>query len=254
MTDPAPDPGLDPDLLARCGRCRREVEVHDGLPGVWGPLSKDASGSPTCRDGHPHLPDRVPPRQRREGVQVTTAADRGLLDAVDVAGTAGEAVSTGGGDSAPSGGSGGGPSGGRGGGPTPGTGSTGSGSEAIAGGGSSGGCSDCCGGDCSPCLLTPGLVLLLWTGLVGLLAPRRALRRHGEQPAGASLRGRLLAAVRLYQLRVSAARPARCRYAPTCSAYATQALQRHGVVRGLALTARRLLRCRPGTSGGSDPV
>ena len=43
-----------------------------------------------------------------------------------------------------------------------------------------------------------------------------------------------------------------CRFYPSCSAYATLALQRHGVRRGLWLTARRLSRCRPGHPGGVD--
>ncbi|MEO7260418.1 MAG: membrane protein insertion efficiency factor YidD [Jatrophihabitantaceae bacterium] len=45
-----------------------------------------------------------------------------------------------------------------------------------------------------------------------------------------------------------------CRISPTCSHYGAQALQSHGLRRGLWLTARRPLRCRPGSAGGSDPV
>jgi hypothetical protein len=63
-----------------------------------------------------------------------------------------------------------------------------------------------------------------------------------------------LAAIRLYQQEISPRRRPCCRFSPTCSHYAAQALQSHGLPRGLWLTARRLLRCRPGTAGGSDPV
>jgi putative membrane protein insertion efficiency factor len=45
-----------------------------------------------------------------------------------------------------------------------------------------------------------------------------------------------------------------CRFQPTCSAYALEALERHGALRGGWLAARRLLRCRPGGGHGYDPV
>ena len=48
--------------------------------------------------------------------------------------------------------------------------------------------------------------------------------------------------------------PRVCRYEPTCSHYAEQAVRRHGVVRGLALAGWRLLRCNPWSKGGYDPV
>jgi len=48
--------------------------------------------------------------------------------------------------------------------------------------------------------------------------------------------------------------PSSCRYEPTCSAYAIEALQRHGLIRGVYLTARRLLRCHPWGGSGYDPV
>jgi putative membrane protein insertion efficiency factor len=63
----------------------------------------------------------------------------------------------------------------------------------------------------------------------------------------------LLFAVRIYQV-ARAGRLSPCRFTPTCSEYAAQALARHGTRRGLALTARRLGRCRPGGPFGSDPV
>ena len=60
--------------------------------------------------------------------------------------------------------------------------------------------------------------------------------------------------VRAYQAMLSPLIPASCRFIPTCSSYAIEALRRHGVLRGMGLTVRRLLRCRPGYPGGDDPV
>jgi putative membrane protein insertion efficiency factor len=60
--------------------------------------------------------------------------------------------------------------------------------------------------------------------------------------------------IRAYQLVVSPWMAPRCRYTPSCSAYAYQAIDRHGVVRGLVLALRRLLRCHPWAAGGPDPV
>ena len=60
--------------------------------------------------------------------------------------------------------------------------------------------------------------------------------------------------VRAYQVATAGWLPGRCRYLPSCSAYAHQALLRHGAVVGLALTAWRLLRCQPFAAGGYDPV
>nr|WP_229069833.1 membrane protein insertion efficiency factor YidD [Actinoplanes sp. DH11] len=60
--------------------------------------------------------------------------------------------------------------------------------------------------------------------------------------------------ITLYR-RVSPRLATRCRYTPTCSAYALAAIERHGLGPGLRLTAARLLRCRPGVPfGTSDPV
>jgi len=60
-------------------------------------------------------------------------------------------------------------------------------------------------------------------------------------------------AVRGYR-RVTAGRPSPCRYQPTCSAYALEALESRGAVQGLWLTARRLGRCHPWGGQGYDPV
>jgi uncharacterized protein len=64
----------------------------------------------------------------------------------------------------------------------------------------------------------------------------------------------ILAPIRLYQRLISPALPRRCRYEPTCSAYAVDAVQQFGVLRGLVLAAWRLLRCNPFSRGGYDPV
>jgi uncharacterized protein len=64
----------------------------------------------------------------------------------------------------------------------------------------------------------------------------------------------LILAVRGYQVGISPLLPASCRYFPTCSAYAVEALQRHGAARGSWLAVRRILRCHPFTAGGYDPV
>ncbi len=58
----------------------------------------------------------------------------------------------------------------------------------------------------------------------------------------------------LYKVFLSPVLPSSCKFYPTCSAYAQQAVERHGVVRGLGLALRRLLRCRPFSAGGYDPV
>jgi putative membrane protein insertion efficiency factor len=63
-----------------------------------------------------------------------------------------------------------------------------------------------------------------------------------------------LGAIRLYQKRVSPGLPPGCRFQPTCSQFGYEAIERHGVIKGIALTAWRLLRCNPLTRGGYDPV
>jgi putative membrane protein insertion efficiency factor len=68
------------------------------------------------------------------------------------------------------------------------------------------------------------------------------------------IRTLLLALVRAYQWLVSPLLPASCRFHPSCSRYAAQALQRHGAARGGWLAMRRLARCHPFCGGGIDPV
>jgi len=67
-------------------------------------------------------------------------------------------------------------------------------------------------------------------------------------------RASVVAAIRLYQAVISPLKPAVCRFHPSCSEYARQALVRHGLLRGCALALRRLLRCHPFDAGGYDPV
>jgi len=64
----------------------------------------------------------------------------------------------------------------------------------------------------------------------------------------------IVACIRLYQVCVSPFLPRSCRFYPTCSEYAIQAVARYGVVRGLLLAAYRILRCNPFSPGGYDPV
>jgi uncharacterized protein len=64
----------------------------------------------------------------------------------------------------------------------------------------------------------------------------------------------LLAPIAAYQRLVSPALPRRCRYEPTCSAYAVIAIRRFGPLRGTLLAIWRLLRCNPFSNGGFDPV
>ena len=63
-----------------------------------------------------------------------------------------------------------------------------------------------------------------------------------------------LALIRLYQATLSPLLGNRCRFHPTCSAYAHEAIARYGVLRGVWLGTRRLLRCHPFHAGGIDPV
>jgi hypothetical protein len=64
----------------------------------------------------------------------------------------------------------------------------------------------------------------------------------------------VLAPIFLYQRLISPALPRRCKYEPTCSRYAVQAIKRHGPLRGVVLAAWRVLRCNPWSYGGYDPI
>ncbi|MBC7222266.1 membrane protein insertion efficiency factor YidD [Candidatus Bipolaricaulota bacterium] len=68
------------------------------------------------------------------------------------------------------------------------------------------------------------------------------------------VRKALVFLIRLYQRLISPLLPHRCRFYPTCSEYAKEAILRHGPFKGGWLTLRRLLRCGPWHPGGYDPV
>jgi putative membrane protein insertion efficiency factor len=115
------------------------------------------------------------------------------------------------------------------------------------------------------CLLETGCCVAEWLDgnclvLALPLLPRllslstKALRTgpSGDQRGG--LAAAVLASIGMYQQEISSRRAACCRFTPSCSQYAAQAVGEYGAVRGLALAARRLVRCRPGGTRGWDPV
>lgn len=64
----------------------------------------------------------------------------------------------------------------------------------------------------------------------------------------------LILPIRFYQLSISPMLPASCRFTPTCSQYAIEALRKHGPVKGLWLAVKRICRCHPWGGSGYDPV
>jgi putative membrane protein insertion efficiency factor len=64
----------------------------------------------------------------------------------------------------------------------------------------------------------------------------------------------ITAAIRFYQRKISPGLPARCRYIPTCSEYALEAVEKYGAVKGGWLAVKRISRCHPFHKGGYDPV
>jgi len=64
----------------------------------------------------------------------------------------------------------------------------------------------------------------------------------------------LIALLRFYKLAISPFLPSACRFSPTCSVYAAEAIAKYGALRGTNLAVRRLLRCHPFSAGGYDPV
>jgi uncharacterized protein len=74
--------------------------------------------------------------------------------------------------------------------------------------------------------------------------------QHGAGVMGLALK----TALRAYQLLVSPLLPPACRFLPSCSDYAVEAIERHGALRGLALALGRLARCHPWGGSGYDPV
>ncbi|MBC7842608.1 MAG: membrane protein insertion efficiency factor YidD [Gemmatimonadaceae bacterium] len=84
--------------------------------------------------------------------------------------------------------------------------------------------------------------------------PSSSPEPQASSQAGRAARWTATALIRVYQLFISPIFPASCRYTPTCSAYAIEAIERHGVFRGSWLAARRIARCHPFRPGGHDPV
>lgn len=64
----------------------------------------------------------------------------------------------------------------------------------------------------------------------------------------------MLILIRVYQLVISPVIPSCCRFYPSCSQYAIEALEKHGIIRGTYLTIRRISHCHPLHTGGYDPV
>ena len=80
-------------------------------------------------------------------------------------------------------------------------------------------------------------------------SPRRSPARRGRV-----IRSIAVAPIVLYRYLVSPLIPRRCKYEPTCSSYALEAIRQYGILRGFVLAGWRLLRCNPWSYGGYDPV
>ena len=85
-------------------------------------------------------------------------------------------------------------------------------------------------------------------------APADPPTRSPLELARRAARAVVLAPIVLYQRLISPAIPRRCKYEPTCSRYAVEAVREYGILRGLVLAGWRLLRCNPWSYGGYDPV
>ena len=83
---------------------------------------------------------------------------------------------------------------------------------------------------------------------------RVSVKTSASRSCAFSITSVLVALVRAYQRLVSPLFPASCRYVPSCSEYAAQALARHGLLRGAWLSVARIVRCNPWSEGGEDPV
>lgn len=64
----------------------------------------------------------------------------------------------------------------------------------------------------------------------------------------------VISAILFYQREISPLSPPRCRYIPTCSQYALEAVEKYGAIKGTFLATKRILRCNPFHKGGYDPV
>ena len=68
------------------------------------------------------------------------------------------------------------------------------------------------------------------------------------------MRSLLILFIKFYQLCLSPFFVSRCRYTPTCSMYTIECLEKYGVTKGFWLSIKRISKCRPGSSGGFDPI
>jgi uncharacterized protein len=82
---------------------------------------------------------------------------------------------------------------------------------------------------------------------------QRAAPGAGQRPSRWA-RAIAVAPIAVYQRVISPAIPRRCKYEPTCSRYALEAIREYGILRGVVLASWRLLRCNPWSYGGYDPV
>jgi putative membrane protein insertion efficiency factor len=82
----------------------------------------------------------------------------------------------------------------------------------------------------------------------------RSTTARAARDLGIAARFLVTAPIIVYQRVISPGLPRRCKYEPTCSRYAVQAIWEYGILRGLVLAVWRLLRCNPWSRGGYDPV
>ena len=87
-----------------------------------------------------------------------------------------------------------------------------------------------------------------------MLSPQLTLKINLHERLALLFRNLLLRILGLYQLLISPLMGGTCRFYPSCSDYAKQAIQQHGIVKGGYLSARRLIKCHPFHPGGHDPV
>jgi uncharacterized protein len=88
----------------------------------------------------------------------------------------------------------------------------------------------------------------------GTSSPPASEARTAPHAAARVARALVSAPIVLYQRLISPALPRRCKYEPTCSRYAVEAIREFGILKGLVLAGWRLLRCNPWSHGGYDPV
>jgi uncharacterized protein len=86
------------------------------------------------------------------------------------------------------------------------------------------------------------------------MARASVVGRASHRRRDPAVKGLALGALRAYKRYVSPLMPPACRYTPTCSEYALEAIERYGALRGGGLALRRLLSCNPLSRGGYDPV